>query len=170
MDADLDTHATAPYVRTDDLLKVFPERAPRRPRVGIVPKVTDAELVTMAVMQAPCVGFSSEARWLRYAHAHLGGQFPYLPQQPGYNKRLRRLSATIGWLAGVLARDTSLWSDDVWVVDSTPVECGRSRETTRRSDRRAGPSTGTAPATPATSGVCACTCCAPCTGCRSGSP
>ena len=34
----------------------------------------------------------------------------------------------------MLAMDTTLWSDDVWVVDSTPVECGRSRETTRRSD------------------------------------
>jgi hypothetical protein len=34
----------------------------------------------------------------------------------------------------VLATDTTLWSDDVWVVDSTPVECGRSRETTKRSD------------------------------------
>ena len=30
--------------------------------------------------------------------------------------------------------DTTLWSDDVWVVDSTPVECGRSRKTVRRSD------------------------------------
>jgi hypothetical protein len=27
-----------------------------------------------------------------------------------------------------------MWSDDVWVADSTPVECGRSRETARRSD------------------------------------
>lgn len=26
------------------------------------------------------------------------------------------------------------WSDDVWAVDSTPVECGRSRETIKRSD------------------------------------
>ena len=34
----------------------------------------------------------------------------------------------------MLAADTSLWTDDVWVVDSTPVECGRSRETARRSD------------------------------------
>ena len=30
--------------------------------------------------------------------------------------------------------DTSLWSDDVWAIDSTLVECGRSRETARRSD------------------------------------
>jgi hypothetical protein len=29
---------------------------------------------------------------------------------------------------------TSRCTDDVWVVDSTPVECGRSRETTKRSD------------------------------------
>ena len=30
-----------------------------------------------------------------------------------------------------LATDTSLWCDDVWVVDSTPVECSRSRETVK---------------------------------------
>jgi Transposase DDE domain len=40
----------------------------------------------------------------------------------------------MAWLIRVLARDTSLWHDDVWVVDSTPVECGRSRDTVRRSD------------------------------------
>jgi hypothetical protein len=34
----------------------------------------------------------------------------------------------------MLAADTSLWTDDVWVADSTPVECGRSRETAKRSD------------------------------------
>jgi hypothetical protein len=34
----------------------------------------------------------------------------------------------------MLAMDTSPWSDDVWVIDSTPVECGRSRETARRND------------------------------------
>jgi len=27
-----------------------------------------------------------------------------------------------------------VWTDDVWVVDSTPVECARSRETVRRSE------------------------------------
>ncbi len=33
-----------------------------------------------------------------------------------------------------LATGTALWTDDVWVVDSTPVECGRSRENVKRSD------------------------------------
>ena len=133
MDADLDTLATALYVRTDDLLKAAPERAPWRPAVGIAPKITDAELITLAVMQA-LLGHTSEARWLRYTRSHLGHLFRYLPQQPGYNKRLRRLGATIGWLVGALARDTSMWTDDVWVADSTPVECARSREAAARSD------------------------------------
>jgi hypothetical protein len=130
---DLDTLATALYVRTDDLLKESPHRAPGRPVAGIRPQITDAELVTLAVMQA-VLGFTSEARWLRYARSHLRGMFPRLPQQPGYNKRLRALAATMSWLIAVLARDTSVWSDDVWIADSTPVECGRSRETARRSE------------------------------------
>jgi len=40
----------------------------------------------------------------------------------------------VHWLIGMLARDTSMFTDDVWVVDSTPVECARSRETVKRSD------------------------------------
>jgi hypothetical protein len=133
VDADLDTLATALYVRIDDLLKASPERAPWRPRIGITPKISDAELITLAVMAA-LLQFTSEARWLRHARAHLSHLFRYLPQQPGYNKRLRALAPTLEWLITVLAADTSLWTDDVWVVDSTPVECGRSRETAHRSD------------------------------------
>jgi hypothetical protein len=133
VDADLDTLATELYVRTDDLLKAAPERAPWRPATGISPKLSDAELVTLAVMQA-LLGFVSEARWLRYARKHLRGMFPCLPGQSGYNKRLRKLTATMTWLIRMLAADTSLWGDDVWVVDSTPVECGRSTQTVHRSD------------------------------------
>jgi DDE family transposase len=133
MDADLDTLATAFYVKIDDLLKDSPQRVPWRPAIGIAPKITDAELLTLSVMAA-LTGHTSEARWLRYAGKHLRHLFPYLPGQPGYNKRLRKLVATANWLIAVLARDTSLWSDDVWLVDSTPIECARSRDTVRGSD------------------------------------
>src|SRR6266700_730835 len=102
VDADLDTLATALYVTIDDLLQQQPDLAPWRPAVGIAPKLTDAELVTLAVMQA-LLGFTSEARWLRH-------------------------------VIRAIATDTALWTDDVWIVDSTPVECGRSRETAKRSD------------------------------------
>ena len=114
-------------MRTDELLKASPERAPWRPAIGIPPKITDAELITLAVMAA-LLRFTSEARWLRYARAHLRHLFRYLPQRPGYNKRLRALAPTLDWLISALARDTSLWTDDVWVIDSTPVECAALRD------------------------------------------
>jgi hypothetical protein len=130
---EIDTLATALYVRTDDLLKQSPQLAPQRPAVGLSPQLSDAELVTLAVMQA-LLGFTSEARWVRHARAHLRHLFPYLPQQSGYNKRLRAARGLVRHCARVLAASTSLWTDDVWVVDSTPVECARSRETVKRSD------------------------------------
>jgi hypothetical protein len=133
VDADLDTLATALYARADDLLKSHPERLPYRPQVGISPRISDAEIVTLSVMAA-LLGHASEARWLRHARVHLRHLFPYLPGQSGYNKRLRKLAGTLNWLIGMLGRDTSGWTDDVWVVDSTPVECARSRETVRRSE------------------------------------
>ena len=133
METNIDTLATALYVKIHDALKARPELAPWRPEVGIEPTLSDAELVTLAVMSA-LLGFTSERRWLRHANAHLRCLFPYLPLQSGYNKRLRKASGLFIHVIRILATDTSLWSDDVWVVDSTPVECGRSRETAKRSD------------------------------------
>src|SRR6266540_3406625 len=66
--------------------------------------------------------------------AHLGHLFPYLPKQPGYNKRLRAAAALLQQLIRALASDTTFWTDDVWVADSTPVECGRSTQTVHRSE------------------------------------
>ena len=133
MTNNLDTLATALYVKIDDLLKATPELAPWRPAIGITPKLTDAELVTLAVIQA-LRGFTSESRWLRFARAHMTHLFRYLPGQPGYNKRLRAATGLITTVIRTLSADTTLWTDDVWVVDSTPVECGRSKETAKRSD------------------------------------
>jgi hypothetical protein len=133
VDADLDTLATALYVTTDDLLRAHPGRVPPRPAVGLQPVISDAELLTLAVLQA-LLGFTSERRWLRYARGHLLGLFPHLPAQPGYNKRLRKLADTMTWLIGVLGARTTAAGDDVLVVDSTPVECARSRETVKRSE------------------------------------
>lgn len=133
MDTDLDALATALYVAADDLVKARPDLVPWRPVVGISPQVSDAELVTLAVL-AVIQGFDTETRWLRHAHKHLGHLFPYLPQQAGYNKRLRKLSRLLDALTHHLAAATSVFSDDLLVVDSTPVECARSRETVKRSD------------------------------------
>jgi len=123
---DLNTLLTALYVRIDDYLAA-------RVRPGRPPRLTDSELLTLATAQV-LLGVRSEARWLRLVPAALPGAFPYLPGQSGYNKRLRAALPLLKRLIRVLAADTDLWSDSVWLVDSTPVECARSRPTALRSD------------------------------------
>ena len=120
-------------MKTDDMLKKWPDLAPARPEGGIPPTLSDAELLTMAVMSA-LLGFTSERRWLRYVEKELAGMFPRRIGQSGYNKRMRKSFFLFIRVIRMLAMDTALWSDDVWVVDSTPVQCGCSRETVTRSD------------------------------------
>ncbi len=124
MDADLDTLCTVVYCTADDLLPEARRNARR--------KVTDAELVTLCVAQA-IMGIPSDRRFLAVAAKRLGHLFPVLPSQPAYWKRRRRLSAAIEWLLGVFASQSPGWHDELLLVDSTPVECGRSRETAKRS-------------------------------------
>jgi len=94
VDTDLDTLPTALYVRIDDELKIGPELQRFRPAVGLAPKRTDAELMTLAVVQA-LLGFTSETRFLRHASVHLRHLCPCLPKQSGYIKRLRRAASQL---------------------------------------------------------------------------
>ncbi|MFD1233906.1 IS982 family transposase, partial [Pseudonocardia benzenivorans] len=119
MTTDLNTLLTALYVKIDDWLG-------KRTRPGRPPKLSDAELLTLAVAQV-LLGVRSEARWLRFVPRALPAAFAYLPGQSGYNKRLRSAVSLIKRVIRELAGDTDLWADPVWVVDSTPVECARSR-------------------------------------------
>jgi hypothetical protein len=114
-------------------LKASPQINRVRPRVGIVPKITDAELLTVCVLQA-LLGFHKEERWIRFARRGLRHLFPYLPKQPGYNKRLRTLAVQMIHLIAVLVADTDLWQHPIRIADSTPVPCGSSRETAKRSE------------------------------------
>jgi hypothetical protein len=123
---DLDTLLTALYVRVDDML--VKDRRPGHPA-----ELSQSELVCLAVAQA-LLGFRSERRWLRFAGQQLRGYFPYLPGQSGYNKRLRAALPLVKQVIRALAADSDFWFDDVWIADSTPVECGRSRPTAKRSD------------------------------------
>jgi hypothetical protein len=120
------------YVKIDDMLRDWPDLAPVRPATSTPLTLSDAELLTMAVMSA-LLGFTSERRWLRYADKELAGMFPRTIGQSGWNKRVRKAFFLFIRVIRMLAMDTSLWSDDVWVVDSTPVQCGCSRETVKRS-------------------------------------
>ena len=126
MTNDIETLITALYVKIDDELG-----GPRL--LGRPPALSDSELVCLAVAQA-LLGFTSEAQWLRYARKHLAGMFPYLPQQSGYNKRLRAGLGLVKRVIRMLARSSDFWLDGCWIADSTPVPCGMSRSTVQRSD------------------------------------
>jgi hypothetical protein len=122
--ADLDLLLIAVFCTADDLL---PERARNARR-----RVTDAEVVTLCVAQA-LMGHPTDPRFLAVARKRLGHLFPALPKQPGFHKRRARLADTIEALILEFARHSPGFYDDLLLVDSTPVECARSVETTRRS-------------------------------------
>jgi hypothetical protein len=124
MDADLDLLLTTVFCTADDLL---PDR-----RGNAARRVTDAEVVTLCVAQA-IMGVWSDRRFLAVAAKRLAHLFPQLPQQPGYFKRRRRLADTLEWLLGIFAGQSPGSTDDLLLVDSTPVPCAHSRETVRRS-------------------------------------
>jgi hypothetical protein len=124
MDADLDTLCTVIYCTADDLLPEARANARR--------KLTDTELVTLCVAQA-IMGIPSDRRFLRAARRQLGHLFPVLPTQSAYWRRRRRLADVLEWLMVHFVSDSPGFSEKLLLVDSTPVECARSRETVMRS-------------------------------------
>jgi hypothetical protein len=124
MDADLDLLLIYVFCVADDLL---PERTKNARRI-----LTDAEVVTLAVAQA-IMGIPSDHRFIRTAIKQLRHLFPTLTTRSGYFKRRDQLADTIEWLIAMFASQSPGWTDDVVLVDSTPVECARSRETVKRS-------------------------------------
>lgn len=127
MPTDLDGLLIALYVLADDFL---PKRDPSRP--GRKPRISDAELICLTVAQI-LLDCPKERRFLRFVKRRLGHLFPYVPGQSGYNKRVRELAPQIVWLLGYLARVSPSWCDDLRLVDATPVPCGQSRQTVKRS-------------------------------------
>jgi transposase len=79
------------------------------------------------------VGIPSDRRFLKVARKRLCHLFPEIPSQSGYFKRRRRLADTIEWLMSMFASQSPGFRDDLLLIDSTPVECARSRETVKRS-------------------------------------
>jgi hypothetical protein len=126
--ADLDTLLTALYVLIDD--HVIP---PQHRRAGRPKKLSDAELVCLAVAQV-LLGARSEHHWLRLCYARLGHLFPYLPKQPGYHKRVKAAAPLICQTTLYLATLCPSWADNLRLLDATPVPCGTSRETVKRSN------------------------------------
>ncbi len=126
MTEELDTLLTALYVEIDDHV------APARRGRGRRPRLSDAELVTLAVAQV-LLGIDSEHRWIRFAYCRLGHLFRYLPKQPGYHKRLKAAAPLLAAAITHLAQTSPSWCDSLRLVDATPVPCAASRQTVQRS-------------------------------------
>ena len=124
---DLDTLLTALYVLIDDHVIPAGRRGPGRPK-----RLTDAELVCLAVAQV-LLGARSEHHWLRLCYGRLGHLFPYLPKQPGYNKRVKACAPLICRTTMYLAGLCPSLGDQLRLMDATPVPCGTSRPTVQRS-------------------------------------
>ena len=125
---DLNTLLTALYVLIDDHVV-----SPRTGR-GHRPDLTDSELICLAVAQA-LLGYPNERRWVRHVHAspELLTMFPDMLSQSGYHRRLKSAQPLLCKTIIVLATCCPSWFDDMWITDATPVPCGMSRETVKRS-------------------------------------
>jgi hypothetical protein len=129
--ADLDTLLIALYVELTD--RVIPARGPCRRGPGRPLEVTDAELVCLAVAQV-LLRYHDERHWLRAASNRVGHLFPRLLSQSEYNQRLKDLAplmeAALRWLAAQTPGSAEL----LRLLDGTPVGCGQSPITARRSN------------------------------------
>ena len=126
MRACLDDLVIALYVTIDELLE--PRRGPGHP-----PKLADSELLCLAVAQV-LLGYRSERRWLRTVADRLGHLFPYVCGQAAYNRRLRRAAPLVATISHALAVASPSWCDQWRLLDATPVPCGQSRQTVKRSE------------------------------------
>jgi hypothetical protein len=128
--ADLDTLLIALYVELTD--RIIPVLGFTRSGPGQRPEVTDAELVCLAVAQV-LLRFDDERHWLRAARSRVGHLFPRLLAQSEYNQRVKNagplLEAALRWLASHTPASAEL----VRLLDATPVPCGQSAVTARRS-------------------------------------
>jgi len=121
--ADLDLLLTTVFCAADDLLPKRPGNARRR--------LTDAEVITLLVAQT-MMGITSDRRFVRVARRQLISWFPGLVGQSGFHKRRAGLADALETVMVALARECPGYWDDVVLIDSTPVECARSRETVKR--------------------------------------
>jgi len=129
--AGLDTLLTALYVELTD--RIIPSSGFARSGPGRPPEVTDAELVCLAVAQV-LLRFDDERRWLRAAAGQVGHLFPRLLGQSEYNDRVKALAPLMEAALRWLADHTPGSAEMLRLMDATPVPCGQSAVTAKRSD------------------------------------
>lgn len=122
MTAELETLVIAAYVFATSL---------SIPRSGPPGKITDQELIALAVAQA-VTGLPSDRQFLGMVRRLLPGWFAHLPEQTQYNRRLRRLTPHIMTVQMILAE--LIAEGQVRLVDGTLISCANYPGCSKRSD------------------------------------
>src|SRR4029450_3827025 len=114
MTASLETLVVAAYIFADGVAI---------PRPGPVGKISDPELIALAVAQA-AMGICSDRQFLGLIGKLLAGWFPHLPEQSQYNRRLRRLTP---WIATVQLQLAELLAEGrLRMADGALASCATS--------------------------------------------
>jgi len=123
MTADLETLVVASYY--------FASLLPTPRRRGRPAKVSDAELIALAVAQA-AMGVCSDRQFLGLVRFRLPGWFPHLPCQSQYNRRLRALTPVLVWvqqrLGGLIATGQLRLADGTLVGVANYAGCAQKSE------------------------------------------
>jgi hypothetical protein len=111
MTASLETLVVAAYVFACSL---------SIPRPGPAGKITDQELIALAVAQA-VIGAPSDRQFLGTIARLLPGWFAHLPDQTQYNRRLRRLTPSMTTVQLMVAEWIA--EGEIRLVDGTLIAC-----------------------------------------------
>jgi hypothetical protein len=122
MEIDVDTFLTVVYCVCDEVYE-REIRPQLKPRPGARPKLSDSEVLTLAVLEQ-WHGQHCERCFLGYVRRHWGAYFPQLTSQSAFNRRVRHLGAALCVLGPAVAREVGRYlgrgpAYQVW--DGVPV-------------------------------------------------
>jgi hypothetical protein len=110
---------TVIYDFVDEFLKRRPDLADWRQSNNRCPAFTDAEVITMALMQG-CLGVSTLKDAYRIIAENFRYLFPHLCTYERWIVRLHQLTPLIGHLIRAVLKDAELW-DTLYLMDSKPI-------------------------------------------------
>ena len=118
MNQSINDRLTEIYVIVDDYLKAHPQRAQWRRSNNNRPALSDAEVITIALMQG-YFGSSTLARTYALVKANVGGAFPHLCSYKQWLARLHQLTGLIGQM--VEAARSNNPGEAIFLLDSKPL-------------------------------------------------
>jgi len=108
---------TIVYCFVDDFLKAHPGPTKWRTSNNAHPRFTDAEVLTIAVMQG-CLGVATLKQAYRLVAKNWRALFPKLPSYKQWLARLHKLAALVGML---VQKATLPFCDTLYLMDSKPI-------------------------------------------------